>query len=677
MAHDNETHITIIRKTHAVKEEAPMKKWISIFCVLLVFVVLLSACAGEPEPSTVPTTEPTTPPTTQPATEPPTEPPTEDPTEPPTEPVMLEPTVDPSYIAYYYSFSTDEISAAKEAALAYIQTIEPDPDGITEHQVLSIAYDPELTSLLLHQRFGWERSAVADRYIAFSFFYRGNRELDGGVAERYEDTGYILCHREKPDALWSVEKYSETGGDPTALPAEYLPVFGAESQVVAGYTRGIDGLTVIARYNLWEDYYRTLAYTLDPEQILPEGTALTESELQFFEKLFDIRETEDPWFNYALTSEYSDPADVDIYALLYSGPSEALTQEDRDYAEQKGLIPEILNKYSSSMIDSELYRMFGITLEESNGIGLDQFAYYPEADCYYDSHGDSKVSYQKVIGGIRMPGGDIAVYYERQQVIGLNPAQTQMVVVLRPMGDSYQILMNVRAGLGYEVINRTEPLPTGYTLEDLVSPIRRDLEWDTSMLQSGIAKFSIPQIYPFSADAVRIQQQIQENYMRQYYETYTYYMLNANAGMSLAPHYCEISYEAALNGEVLSIVIYTDMFVDSQGYQVRNFNLRTGKLLDNAELLEILEIEQTDYEQLLGSLVSKSFTDKYGESIEEGSRYYDFYYKQKALNDSPENIATAKLYLDTDGNLWAICNVYSLAGAASYSEVFSLSELMS
>lgn len=57
-----------------------MKKFTSILSILLILTVLLSACAGEPEPTIVPTTEPTAAPTTDPTvlpTEPPTEPPTE------------------------------------------------------------------------------------------------------------------------------------------------------------------------------------------------------------------------------------------------------------------------------------------------------------------------------------------------------------------------------------------------------------------------------------------------------------------------------------------------------------------------------------------------------------------------------------------------------------------------
>ena len=584
--------------------------------------------------------------------------------------------VDPTYIAYYYSFTSGEIGTARDTALAYTRSIDPDPDDMMQYHVFSIAYDPELTSLLIFQMYGLDDRLYRDQYIAFSFFYRGVRENGDGSERRYEDTGYILCRREDPDGEWTVAQYSETGGDPTALPAEYLPAFGENREVVAGYTQGIDGLKIIARYELSEGNFRHLAYVLDREQLLPAGTALTESELAEFEKLFSIRETEDPWFNYALTSEYADPADVDIYDLMYSGPSEELTQKDRDFAAQAGLTPELLNKYSTDTIDAQLQRLFGITLEESNGVGLDRFVYDPDTDCYYDAHGDSKVSYQSVIGGVWMPNGDVAVYYERQQGIGLNPAQDQMVVVLRPVGDSYRILMNVRAGLGYEVVDRTEPLPEEYTLDDLVTPITRDLEWSTSMIESGVAKFSIPQIYPFSADAVRVQQEIQEDYLRIYHETFTYYTINQNAGMTFRPHYCEISYEACLNGSVLSIVICMDEYTDSQGHRVYNFDLETGALLDTADLLAVLGIDQSDYEELLGGMITKAFTDRFGEAWDPESDLYDQYMEQKTRNDSPENLAAAKLYLDAEGELWAICNIYSMAGSGIINEIFSLSELM-
>ena len=607
------------------------------------------------EPETEATAEPTTKPTTE-----------------PTEP---EKTVPASHIAYYYDFTADEIAAAREAALEYTRQIDPDPDSHIQYHVYSIAYDPELTDLIMYWRYEYEDRFYRDKYMAFSVFYRGTKDLGDGATQNYEDTGYILCFRETAESPWTVEEYSETGGDPTALPAEYLPAFGVDSEIVAGYTQGIDGMKIIARYELYDDYYRSLAYTLEPDLLLPVGTELTEDELQQFADLLSIYVTEDPWFNYALTSEYADPADVDLLGLLYNTGVEELTQEDRDFAAQNGLIPEILNKYPASMIDAQLQRLFGITLDETNGVGLEKMAYNPETDSYYHSHGGGKASHHTVLKAIRMPSGDVAVYYEVQQKVGLNPAQDQMVVVLRPDGDSYRILMNVRAGLGYERKDRTEPLPEGYSLADLVTPITKDLEWKDAEWRDGVSRFSIPNIYPFSPDAVQVRQMIQEYYLRRYHENFTYYEANHNAISELAPSYLEICYEASLNGNILSVMIFEDWFTDSYAYRTYNFNVETGELLDTADLLEALGISRSDYEELLGGLVSKAFTDQYGDNWEEDKAYSDLYYSQKEKNDSPENIAAAKPYVDADGNLWAICNVYSLAGASCYATVFSLAEL--
>ncbi len=93
-----------------------MKKFTSILSVLLVLTVLLSACAGEPEPTTVPTTEPTEAPTTEPTAAPTTEPTipptTEFPTEPPTEPVETDPEwlTDPVEYLSYEEFFAEERS---------------------------------------------------------------------------------------------------------------------------------------------------------------------------------------------------------------------------------------------------------------------------------------------------------------------------------------------------------------------------------------------------------------------------------------------------------------------------------------------------------------------------------------------------------------------------------------
>ena len=76
-----------------------MKKTISLLSILLVLAVLLSACAGEPEPTTVPTTEPTVAPTTEPMTASTTEPMTEPATKPTTEPTV-EPTTEPDWESF-------------------------------------------------------------------------------------------------------------------------------------------------------------------------------------------------------------------------------------------------------------------------------------------------------------------------------------------------------------------------------------------------------------------------------------------------------------------------------------------------------------------------------------------------------------------------------------------------
>ncbi len=60
MAHADETHNLSTMYSNEMSEAIPMKKFTSILSILLVLAVLLSACAGEPEPTTIPTTVPTT-----------------------------------------------------------------------------------------------------------------------------------------------------------------------------------------------------------------------------------------------------------------------------------------------------------------------------------------------------------------------------------------------------------------------------------------------------------------------------------------------------------------------------------------------------------------------------------------------------------------------------------------
>ncbi|MDX9888414.1 MAG: hypothetical protein RBS51_04020 [Anaerovoracaceae bacterium] len=132
------------------------------------------------------------------------------------------------------------------------------------------------------------------------------------------------------------------------------------------------------------------------EQVGP--TPLTEEELMYF--------NEDSFFNgedinirnQFLSSLYSEAGDIDLFELFYigSGIDESLTEEELKTVMAKdnmtGTIEDIpcpCEKNSRSSIDKILKEHMGITLADTNEVGLDHFTYLSEHDAYYHFHGDT------------------------------------------------------------------------------------------------------------------------------------------------------------------------------------------------------------------------------------------------------------------------------------------------
>lgn len=101
---------------------------------------------------------------------------------------------------------------------------------------------------------------------------------------------------------------------------------------------------------------------------------------------------ENRFYNYALMSEYADPADVDLYQLFQNG----FQDESDDPTElELELLEGKLGEHWKEMdlarlpvkkMDAVLTELFGITLAETNKVGLDKLVYLEETDCYYTAN---------------------------------------------------------------------------------------------------------------------------------------------------------------------------------------------------------------------------------------------------------------------------------------------------
>ncbi len=219
-----------------------------------------------------------------------------------------------------------------------------------------------------------------------------------------------------------------------------------------------------------------------------------------------------------------------------------------------------------------------------------------------------------------------------------------------------------------ETVNNTESVKA----EDIEGPLAQYVqtavkETLTSVNDYGqttqIISLRIPKLLPFSADATAAQAEIQSKFDPKLAE------LREEISKGFTSYTHSIDYSAYLNGSVLSVVIQNRSTIDLINYYVYNFDIETGKRLDNEALMHKLQI--TDFTEKFTQIAKNAFEAKWGTS---SGTQDTLYTTQKVKNISQENISKAMPYVAEDGKIMVILNIYSLAGAEYYPEVFPLSD---
>lgn len=136
---------------------------------------------------------------------------------------------------------------------------------------------------------------------------------------------------------------------------------------------------------------------------------LSATELQYFNENFfngdymNIR-------NQFLTSTYDDPADIDLFELFYCGSGQYEPLTDEEWTAYGSDMTDT-TKVSTAAADALLTEYMGLTLDETNQVGLNNFTYSPEYDAYYYSHGDTNYRMDVTIpAGVR-EGDLVRLYY--------------------------------------------------------------------------------------------------------------------------------------------------------------------------------------------------------------------------------------------------------------------------
>lgn len=130
----------------------------------------------------------------------------------------------------------------------------------------------------------------------------------------------------------------------------------------------------------------------------------------------------------------------------------------------------------------------------------------------------------------------------------------------------------------------------------------------------------------------------------------------------------EVTYEYYVNDDIVSLVLKKSYLEASQDtYEVYNVNQKTGTVLEKEDVLTAKNITVDDYEAKIAEQISAKF-DETTVAFKEMVGYEEI----KEKNDSKENcsLENTEVYINEEGKLSYIANVYSLAGAEKYQRIF-------
>lgn len=177
-----------------------------------------------------------------------------------------------------------------------------------------------------------------------------------------------------------------------------------------------------------------------PEQTSDNLDVLSESEIAGFNTGFFNNGTS-IMNNMLLNSEYSNPAEIDLFQLFYNGLGGASGQIS---AEELTLLTEMCSeaanldviKITRDEMEAFLRQSLGIELEKTKKTGLDKFYYLDEYDSYYNIVGDTRFEYCTVISGYWESEDKLRLRYVKES------AEGEWEVTLQKISDGYLFIAN-------------------------------------------------------------------------------------------------------------------------------------------------------------------------------------------------------------------------------------------
>lgn len=152
------------------------------------------------------------------------------------------------------------------------------------------------------------------------------------------------------------------------------------------------------------------------------------------------------YYNRILWCDFTSPEQVDLQMIFFDQDLDEnweLTAEEESFLRQQGLdhwfheeVP--VKRVSAEKVNTVLEQCFGLTLEETDLVGMDSFVYFADTDCYYWWNGSHGACHFEISKAIRQPDDTITVEY---QIHDAN--DWKKVITLEKTESGYRVLSNV------------------------------------------------------------------------------------------------------------------------------------------------------------------------------------------------------------------------------------------
>lgn len=186
---------------------------------------------------------------------------------------------------------------------------------------------------------------------------------------------------------------------------------------------------------------------------------------------------------------------------------------------------------------------------------------------------------------------------------------------------------------------------------------------------------SIPEIYPFSTDAVACQKEIYELYKNRLYEDLTaletqhkgnIQQLEVPEGLFLDDTVKRTyAYTAGVYGDVLSIAIRFDVEeTENSNYYVYYLDLTTGKRLTDLQAQEKYSWNITD--------IKNAVADFYRNLYNAFPQTYDWHQAQMDKTLSDDSIKDCQVFCTEEGKLMLVARIYTAGSVETVEKLISL-----